>query len=325
MTIFQLECVPCFVSQSLAAVRLAAPTDPAAQAVALREILSFLATADWSESPPELAREVHRRIRRAVGDPDPYAAIKVAHNALAQRLLPALAQRIAAAPEPVAAALAVVMAANVIDLGINRQLDEAEVAVDLDRALAVPLTGDVAGFVAEVGAARRILYLLDNAGEVVFDRLLIERLPRGRVLLVVRGGPIINDALRADAIAAGLADLAPVIDNGDDSPGTVLRRCHAACRAAFAAADLVIAKGQGNFETLYREGEGPAAGRSAGDRPVWFLLKAKCRVVADLLGVPLGSLVIRRGMVAAGPMEVAADRRVVPLSVDSAPTTGIID
>jgi len=275
-------CMPCFVGQTIEAAKLATDA-PATREQILREVMALLGEADWSRSPPDLSAEVHRIVRERSGNADPYAAAKRAHNRLALGLLPELERRVAAAPDPLRAALRMVMAANVIDLGINRQLDEADVAAAVEGAWELPIAGDDAAFEGEVRAAGRILYLADNAGELVFDRLLIERLPRDRVILAVRGAPIINDVLRADAVEVGLADLVPIIDNGYAAPGTVLGSCSKAFLAALEAADLVVSKGQGNFETL-----------TGCSRPTWFLLKAKCPVVAELLGVPLGTLVIRR-------------------------------
>ena len=128
-----------------------------------------------------------------------------------------------------------------------------------------------------------ILYLTDNAGEIVFDRLLIEQLPAGKVVVAVRGAPVLNDAVRADAETADLPDVAPVVDNGSDAPGTILDDCSAEFRGRYAAADLVIAKGQGNYETLAEE-----------DKNLYFLFTVKCPLVAGRVGEPVGRLVARR-------------------------------
>ena len=125
------------------------------------------------------------------------------------------------------------------------------------------------------------MYLADNAGEIVLDRLLIERLPKGRVTVAVRGGAILNDALRADAEEAGLAELARIVDNGCRAPGTPLDAVSPAFRKLFEEADLIISKGQGNYETL-----------SDVAAPLVFLLKVKCPMVARHIGEPLGSLVV---------------------------------
>jgi len=146
-----------------------------------------------------------------------------------------------------------------------------------------PLTGDAGALAAAVEAAGNILYLGDNTGEIVLDRLPVEELPRERVTFAVRGGPIINDATREDALSTGMTDLVPVIDNGSDVPGTDLEQCSREFQEAFEAADLVIAKGQGNYETL-----------SDNRQSIFFLLKAKCAVIAENIGCRVGDAVITR-------------------------------
>ncbi len=131
--------------------------------------------------------------------------------------------------------------------------------------------------------ARDILYLGDNAGEVVFDRVLIERLPYDEVTFVVKGSPVINDATMADAEAAGLTDLVEVITNGSDGPGTILKTCSPQFRERFGQADLIIAKGQGNYESL-----------SEVDKSIFFVLKAKCPVIARDLDCTIGEMILRR-------------------------------
>ena len=132
-----------------------------------------------------------------------------------------------------------------------------------------------------VSRANNILYLGDNAGEIVFDRLLIEQLPCEKITFVVKGGPILNDALMEDAQIVGLTDVVDVIDNGSDAPGTILESCSEAFRLRFDESDLVIAKGQGNYETL-----------SDVDKNIFFLVTPKCSVLARHLGREIGSLVL---------------------------------
>ena len=134
-----------------------------------------------------------------------------------------------------------------------------------------------------VDAAARVLYLADNAGEIACDRLLIERLGPARITLAVKGSPVLNDATRVDAEAVGLAAIVEVVDNGSDAPGTILADCSEAFRRRFAEADLILAKGQGNYETL---------SNAAAD--IFFILKAKCPVIARDLGCRVGSLILRR-------------------------------
>ena len=272
------ECLSCFVRQALAAARRAT-TDPAQRQVILRQTLRWLAAADWRQPPPVNAAEIYRIIRRLTGEADPYAAEKRRSNALALRLHPELRRRVAAADDPLVAALQVAVAGNIIDFGIPGFAEDASLETTVAAALTMPLDpAAVAAFRAAVARARRILYLGDNAGEIVFDRLLLEQLPREKLAFVVRGRPVINDATLPDTVAAGLPTLVEVIDNGADLPGTVLEYCSPAFRRRFAEADVLIAKGQGNYETLDET-----------DKECFFLLKVKCAAVARQLGRELGT------------------------------------
>ncbi|MCK5255186.1 MAG: DUF89 family protein, partial [Deltaproteobacteria bacterium] len=122
----------------------------------------------------------------------------------------------------------------------------------------------------------------DNAGEIVFDRLFIEQLPREKVTYVVRGEPIINDVTIEDAREVDMFELVDVIDNGSDAPGTILETCSHEFQKRFASSDLVIAKGQGNYETL-----------SDINKRIFFLLQVKCPVIAKDIGFEVGSFVVK--------------------------------
>jgi uncharacterized protein with ATP-grasp and redox domains len=185
---------------------------------------------------------------------------------------------------PLVAAAKAAIAANVIDLGVQSALGESQARKSLRDACTADVYGDLEGFQRRVAEAHEILYLADNAGEIAVDRLLIEELGPERVTLAVRGNPVINDATIDDARATGLHDLIEVIDNGSDAPGTILDDCSANFLERFHKADLIIAKGQGNFETL-----------SEIDANIFFLLKVKCPVIAAHIGLPRGALALVRG------------------------------
>jgi len=280
-----LDCVPCFVRQAIDSARRVTDS-PAVHEQLLRETLTVAATMRFDQPPPVMGQLIHRRIRELTALPDPYRAAKQQANAFALQMYPDLAARTAKAEDPFALAVMLAIAGNVVDLGVKSHLTAEEVSGSIGEALqAVPDRAGIDDLRGAVGSAGSILYLADNAGEIVFDRLLIERLPTEKVTLVVKGAPVINDATREDAEAAGLTELVEVIDNGTDIPGTVLEACSDAFRERFDAADLIISKGQGNYETLsdcHREG-------------LFFLLKAKCSMIARDLGCEVGRLVIRRG------------------------------
>lgn len=275
-----LDCIPCLLRQALEASRRVS-SDPLMHELFLREVLQWTSEMDLEGSPPVLAQRIHGRLRELSGIDDPYRAAKETQNRMVLRLLPELKAQVEASPDPLGLAVRLAIAGNVIDLGTHAVIDERDLRASLHKAVHEPLSGDLGALRQEIERARDILYLADNAGELVLDYLLIEQLGPSRVTVAVRGGPVLNDATRADARAVGLDVMVRVIDNGSDAPGTVLEDCSGAFREALAGASLVLAKGQGNYETL---------GQGAGN--LFFLFKAKCPVIAEHAGVPLGSHVL---------------------------------
>ncbi|BBO67877.1 hypothetical protein DSCA_18070 [Desulfosarcina alkanivorans] len=242
---------------------------------------------DLDQPPPVLGQRLHRRLREISGVADPYRAEKNRLNRMAMGVVSRIEARMRMAQNTLTTAVQLAIAGNVIDLGASASITREDVLRSVDQALAEPLTGDQDRFRQAVGSARQILYLADNAGEIVFDRLLIEALSPDRVTLAVRGAPVINDATMADAQAAGIHRICSVIDNGSDAPGTLLDDCSRVFRQRFMEADLIIAKGQGNFETL-----------SESPYPVFFLFKVKCPVIGAHAGLPVGTHVLARSRAA---------------------------
>jgi uncharacterized protein with ATP-grasp and redox domains len=274
------ECLPCFARQiRWICQTLGAPTED--QLEWSREAMRALLDADWHASPPEASEPMHRRLRELSGVLDPYAEAKKRQNAHMLTLLPALTERVRRSPDPLAAALRLSMAGNGIDLGIQAEISDSELESAIDEALSVSLDHDLlARLKNELETARSILFVADNSGEIVLDRLLLDQLPQGRVTVVVRGEPVLNDVTAREAEQAGLNERFKVISNGTGMPGTSLTRCSPALRRAFAEADVVLSKGHGNFESLH---DAP--------KDIYFLFKIKCAVVAEMLEQPVGSLV----------------------------------
>jgi len=275
-----LDCIPCFIRQTLDAVRVV--TDEfAVQETMLRDVLRLTSEMDLSQSPPRIGQLIHRRLRELTGNKDPYAEVKKRFNTMALEMLPELRSRIKAAEDPFTAAVRLAITGNIIDFGPKSNVTEKDALDAIETALSDPLYGDAAAFREMVENASSILYIGDNAGEIMFDRLLIEQLPLKRVTFAVRGAPVINDAVYEDAEQAGLTHLVDVIDSGSDAPGTLLEDCSEEFIRNFRAADIIIAKGQGNFETL-----------SESDGNMVFLFKAKCPVIASHAGTKLGAQVL---------------------------------
>jgi len=237
---------------------------------------------DLSQSPPAMAQKIHRLIREITGISDPYLDVKNRFNKLALQMYPELKQRIDTSTDPLETAVRLAIAGNIIDFGVNSAVEPSQVERTITESLTDPLDREsLETFKHAVSQAEKILYLGDNAGEIVFDRLLIEQLPREKITFVVKGGPILNDAVMEDAQIVGLTDVVEVIDNGSDAPGTILMNCSEPFRRRFDRSDLVIAKGQGNYETL-----------SDVDKNIFFLVMPKCSVLARHLGREIGSLVL---------------------------------
>lgn len=275
-----LDCLPCFLRQAVEAVGYCVP-EPTRREAILRRVMSDLAAADWSASPVAIARQVHRRIREETGATDPYAELKTRMNALALELLPCMRMTVRLADDPLLAVTRLAIAGNLIDAGAKSGIAEEGIRHALCQASQEPLYGSVRDLFEAAEQAQRILFLADNSGEIIFDRVLIEALPTAKVTVAVRGSPVLNDATMDDARVAGLTDLVSVISNGSDAPGTILKDCSEEFRRAYAASDLIIAKGQGNFESLDATG-----------KQVFFLLRVKCPLVSQQVGAPVGALVV---------------------------------
>ncbi len=252
---------------------------------AVRDVLTFAAKMDLNQSPPVVAQRIHRRLREILGVADPYRNAKDRFNRMALDLLPKLSAQIKTATDPLAMAIRLAIAGNVIDLGVNGNITESEARHAMMNAMSEPFYGDLDEFRRTISDAKDILYLGDNAGEIVFDGLLLEHLKTrvDRITFVVRGRPILNDVIMRDAEFAGILNLVEVIDNGSDAPGTILDDCSDSFHRRFNKADLIIAKGQGNFETL-----------SDVNADIFFLFKAKCPVIATQVGLTVGTHVLIR-------------------------------
>ncbi|HEY6010199.1 MAG TPA: ARMT1-like domain-containing protein [Nitrospirota bacterium] len=278
-----LACLPCFYGQIRRTLQYAGVNGDRGRGIQRKAEL-VIERASLDEVPARTTTLIHRILREETGV-DPYRDVKASYNRIALDKLPALRAAAAKYADPLEGGARAAIAGNVIDFGIYEQID-LERAIDEAFRFPVP-RHELQGFADAVNSARRILYLCDNAGEIVFDRVLIEILrARGReVIAAVKGTPVINDATIADAAAAGLHECATVIDNGNDGIGTLLEACSPRFREVYQSSDLIISKGQANFETLVQEQ----------DARIYFLFKVKCPVVADFLGRENGDIVLRGG------------------------------
>jgi len=275
-----LDCYLCLLRQALTAVRRAGLSDDDQLAV-INGVLGSLQELEPGQTPPILATQIHHVIRDKTGIADPYLDLKQRSTQKALALYPRLKEIVAHAKDPFVTAVRLAIAGNIMDFG---PADEFDLWASVQRVLAQPLAIDhVAALRQAIERSKEVLFLSDNAGETVFDRLLIEQIAKP-VRYAVKSSPILNDATREDAIAAGVDQVADIVEIGCDVLGTLLDRCSEEFAEIFRTASVVIAKGMGHYESL----------STAGPR-VFFLLQAKCDPVADDLGVPVRSLVAKQG------------------------------
>lgn len=275
------DCIPCFTRQALDAARFASEDTGIHESV-LRKVTKAVSEMDMHRTPPEMGALIYRLVREETGNPDPYKEIKHQFNQIAQDLWPDVMKIYEASASPFETAVRLAIAGNIIDFGVGYSVDHDLLLSTLNETLQQSLYGNSDRFEKAVMEADTILYIGDNAGEVVFDKILLGHIigmkgGADKITFAVRGKPIINDITMADADETGMTDLVRVIDNGRDYPGTVLSKCSDTFLEAYREADLVISKGQGNYETLSGE-----------DKQIYFLLKVKCRVVAADLGCDIG-------------------------------------
>ena len=284
-----LDCIPCFYRQALDTARIAG-VDELIQKKIIDELSQLIPDFPLEASPPEMGREIYSLVGKISGVKDPFKEIKENSNKFALKLYPKLKQEINNSEDRLLAAVKLSIIGNIIDYGAKNSLNVTEEINSLFQGN-FTINNESSStifkynqFKDSLNKVNNIIYLADNAGEVVFDRLLIEELVEElgkQVIYVVRGKPIINDALIEDALFCGINKVAKITSSGSDAPGTLLKYCSPEFIRLYQKAELIISKGQGNYEALSEE-----------DRPIFFLFRAKCPVIAEDVGCDLGDIVL---------------------------------
>lgn len=272
------QCLPCLVNQ---AVKTAEMLQLENREEMYRLIFRNMSCMDMNKTNPELVGENFRIIKEFCRCEDPYRETKAHYNRAFLKQAAVYDEKITSFEEAVKYAIV----ANIIDFNpihgdVEKDIRKYFGSMDtLEMAVnhTVQLEEDIR-------RAKAILYLGDNCGEICFDKLLIRRIrkmnPEVKVYFGVRGEAVVNDNTVEDALFVGMDEEATVISNGDWALGTVLERVSPAFRQVYDAADVVIAKGQANFECLSEE-----------EKNIYFLLMVKCPVIARYTAVPEKSLV----------------------------------
>jgi len=270
------DCITCIMNQTLKVSKLLELDDETSKTL-LDSTAQILIANTLNHTPPQLAKETYGKISELTGINDPVAKAKEEATALALRVDTSFVHTLHDAIK-----LSVI--GNVIDFGAQNQLDlNKTIQSHFHRTFGID---DFDQFEAELKEAKELVFIGDNVGEHIFDKLLIEMIKKAYdvdVYYFVRGRPIINDVTVKEAQI--LKEVAHIVDTGVETPGYDLQEINAESKAIFERADIVLAKGMGNFESLFQ----------AASRPVYFLFIVKCNVVAQAIGQEVEELIFKKG------------------------------
>lgn len=270
------ECIHCLARQ---AVEIAeeATSNVLIQEEIIKKSLKELAEINFNETAPEIAFRMHQHAKDITNITDPYVRLKEQYNEIANEIYKKVIEEkwLDNAEDPFDMSCRLAIAGNIIDFSVGLNLEHSDVVKSVEDSIKHDIFGTGTAALREAAEkANNIMYIADNAGEIIFDKFLLENLPLNKVTYVVKGGPIVNDATMQDAISTGIVDLVKVIDNGHAAQGTILKDCSSEFNSEFNKADLIISKGQANFETL----------SDIKDKTIFYLLRAKCSSVASAIG-----------------------------------------
>lgn len=282
------KCLPCVVNQ---VIKVANITCVDNKEVLLREVFNYLSKMDFEVTTPEIIGEIFEMIKNYTNNQDPYKETRNYYNTLFLKYLPEFEGKIEQAENSFQLAMKYAIVGNIIDfnpihntllediLDCFEKMEEFELTIDDSNTL-----------VEDILNAKTLLYLGDNCGEICMDKIFLKKIkelnPNVKLLFGVRGKSVVNDSIAEDAFAVGIDEYAEVIDNGDGSLGTVLNRTSPEFKEVYRKADVVIAKGQGNYECLSEE-----------NKNIYFLLMTKCDVIASDIGVEENKMICMKNKI----------------------------
>lgn len=275
------DCYECVLKQAILLARDISDDDARRREV-MREMMDFIRNNAENIVPPEMAMYLFGVFERETGISDPFREIKIKSTNLGLELLDEFRTLVNNSKDPLETAIRISIGGNIIDYGVNPHFQLSEAADEIRKVLDMPYDkAAIDDLVKRIRSAKQVFYMLDNCGEAVLDRLVLENIP-GKVIVGVRGKPALNDVTRTEAAESGITGW-EMVDTGVGAPGILLKKAPEEFLEAIKKSDLVITKGQGNFESL--------EGRFT-EKPLYFLLRVKCKVIARFLNVEMGSIQI---------------------------------
>jgi uncharacterized protein with ATP-grasp and redox domains len=282
------DCFTCYMNQIHRALRLLSPGIEERKVVdAQHTMMKFISQCDLDKTNNiSFGTEVYRVVAETLGVRDPYKTLKIKFNQIALDLYPKLILIVKNSKNHIFTAIQMSIMGNAIDFGTSEDIN---IEKELNALSKQDLGGkvNIDNFIQSIKKAKKILVIGDNTGEIVFDRIMIEQIleeyPNKQIYYAVRRGPIINDSTLEDAKFVGMDKICPIVETSA-SPGLIVNKSTQKFIETFNQADLIISKGQGNFEAIVDE--------NTSWTEVYFLLKAKCKVMETIFHVPIGTLLL---------------------------------
>lgn len=275
------DCYHCIFKMAFAISRQTS-SDEKRQCAVLREMMDYVVKNGEHVVPPEVTLNLHGIFERETGIADPYFEIKKKSTKLGLELYEELKEVVKNSSTPLRTAIKLAIGGNIIDYGVYPDFKLEEAKKEILKVENMPFDESALDDLeARINRAEKIFYVLDNCGEAVLDRLVLDLLPC-KVIVGVRGKPSLNDVTKVEAAESGITNY-KIVDTGNGASGILLHDIPDDFREALFNSDLVITKGLGNFESLEEDFSAS---------PLYFLFRVKCPVVARHINVPMNSVQI---------------------------------
>lgn len=276
------RCLPCLINQ---VVKIAQITKIKDSESLYKSVFLWMSNMDFELTNPEIIGATFAIIKEYIGNDDPYLELRNDYNQLFLNMEKDFENQIKMSSQPFLKAIKYAILGNVIDFHAMYHRTNEDVLMLFESVEQMFLEIDhTQELLSDLKNAKTLMYLGDNCGEICLDKILIKYIkqlnPHLDIYFVTRGHPVVNDSIESDAYKVGIHDYAKIINNGDDSLGTILRRTSPSFLKCYEDVDVVISKGQANYESLSEE-----------KKNIYFLLMVKCEVISEYIGVQKNSLV----------------------------------
>ena len=276
------QCLPCLVNQVVKVSMMIGVED---KEKLYNKVFKYLSSLDFKQTNPEIIGEVFKLIKEQTNNEDPYYNIRKYFNIMFLNQEIEFEKSINESKDEFVSAIKYAVIANIIDFSPIKNKRPENIFQHFNELKHQPLTIDHhLQLLKDINKSKKLLYLGDNCGEICLDKILIKKIkkinPELNIYFATRGAPVVNDSIEEDAYLVGINKYATIINNGDYSLGTVLNKTSLEFNQIYQQADIIISKGQANFESLNEE-----------NKNIYFLLITKCDVIANYLNTDINKLI----------------------------------